>query len=103
MNNSTHNPFEFEGGDLRILVTHKGQRLVGNISTSAMMLASPVWKKFIFPPFAQLDPEDDDDGVVGTSKSEQDLVGTTKASNEVRRETRIEGEEDEELIVGYGN
>jgi len=80
MATSTSNLFEFDGGDLRISVTYKGDRLAGKVSTSAMMLASPVWKKFIFPPFAQLHEDDEEDDQEYTAVYEGGLVAARKES-----------------------
>jgi hypothetical protein len=47
--------FTFDYGDVSIKVNIRGQEVItGKVSSSAMSLASPVWKKFIFPPFRQL-------------------------------------------------
>ena len=47
------NPFNFDGGDVRIVV--KGsitkEPVTGLVASQAMSLASPVWKKLIFPPW----------------------------------------------------
>ena len=42
--------FTFKKGNVRIIVTHKGQRVVGKVSSHAMALVSPVWENFIFDP-----------------------------------------------------
>jgi hypothetical protein len=44
-------PFIFEDGTARIIVTYKNNRIIGKVSPYAMALASPIWKKFVFPPF----------------------------------------------------
>jgi hypothetical protein len=57
---SLENPFILvEEGGTRIVVTHKTNRVVGMVSPYAMALASPVWKKFMFPPFRQMPPNSD--------------------------------------------
>ncbi|CAG8958567.1 hypothetical protein HYFRA_00009884 [Hymenoscyphus fraxineus] len=48
--------FTFPDADLPIVVKHGGERVVGKVSSTAMCLASPVWKKFIKPPFGRLGP-----------------------------------------------
>ncbi|KAG4438823.1 hypothetical protein IFR05_005714 [Cadophora sp. M221] len=45
------NPFVFPTGTVKLLATYKGQSLVGSVSADALVLASPVWKKFLFPPW----------------------------------------------------
>jgi hypothetical protein len=47
--------FTFDYGDISIKVNLCGEGAIfGKVSSSALALASPVWKKFIFPPFPQL-------------------------------------------------
>ncbi|CZR64694.1 uncharacterized protein PAC_14593 [Phialocephala subalpina] len=46
--------FTFEGGDIKVIATFKGQRIVGKVNSQCMVAASPVWKKFIFPPWLSL-------------------------------------------------
>ncbi|KAH6696744.1 hypothetical protein BKA61DRAFT_623016 [Leptodontidium sp. MPI-SDFR-AT-0119] len=45
------NPFIFPTGTVKLLATYKDQSLVGSVSADALVLASPVWKKFLFPPW----------------------------------------------------
>ncbi|KAE9371891.1 hypothetical protein N431DRAFT_377959 [Stipitochalara longipes BDJ] len=42
--------FTFKNGDVRIVVTHNGQRVVGKVSSHAMALVSPAWENFIYDP-----------------------------------------------------
>ncbi|KAN0096845.1 hypothetical protein V8E51_015650 [Hyaloscypha variabilis] len=42
--------FTFKNGDVRIIVTHEGERIVGKVSSHAMALVSPVWENFIYNP-----------------------------------------------------
>ncbi|KAH8749071.1 hypothetical protein F5882DRAFT_470734 [Hyaloscypha sp. PMI_1271] len=51
-------PFVFADGTTPVIVTYKNDRVVGKVSPHAMALASPVWKKFIFPPFPQRSMKD---------------------------------------------
>jgi hypothetical protein len=51
-------PFVFADGITPVIVTYKNDRVVGKVSPHAMALASPVWKKFIFPPFPQRSMKD---------------------------------------------
>jgi hypothetical protein len=46
-------PFTFKDGSTHIIVTYRNSRVIGGISPHAMALASPVWEKFVFPPFGQ--------------------------------------------------
>ncbi|CAG8954735.1 hypothetical protein HYFRA_00004659 [Hymenoscyphus fraxineus] len=48
--------FSFPNADRTILITHKGELVLGNVSSAAMSMASPVRKKFITPPFGRLVP-----------------------------------------------
>jgi len=89
---SLENPFTFvEEGGTRIIVTYKKNRVVAMVSPLAMALASPVWKKFIFPPFRQMPPNSDTAVVLeraGTIKNIHDIVvletaGTTESSEPV--------------------
>ncbi|CAG8979457.1 hypothetical protein HYALB_00010650 [Hymenoscyphus albidus] len=50
--------FTFKNADLQVIVTYKGQRIVGRVSSDALCRASKVWEKFIHPPF----------GVIGTGR-----------------------------------
>ncbi|CAG8974922.1 hypothetical protein HYALB_00006709 [Hymenoscyphus albidus] len=56
LNPNLSSPFSFPDADRTILVTHEGQLVVGQVSSAAMSRASPVWKKFITPPFSRLVP-----------------------------------------------
>lgn len=49
------NPFIFEAGDTNILVTYNNERVVGRVCSQALIHASPVWKKFLIPPWAEDD------------------------------------------------
>jgi hypothetical protein len=50
---SDKNPFLFPSGDVTLLTTHPNtkQPLTGTVVSYALTLASPVWKKFLFPPW----------------------------------------------------
>lgn len=47
----TKSLFTFEPSDIRLKVNYKGEPVTAYVSPSAMSFASPVWKKFIFPPW----------------------------------------------------
>ena len=47
----TSSLFTFEPSDVRLKVTYKGEAIIAHVSSSAMSFASPVWQKFIFPPW----------------------------------------------------
>jgi hypothetical protein len=36
---------------VRILVTYQDEQVIGKVSSRALVLASPVWEKFLFPPW----------------------------------------------------
>ncbi|TVY90016.1 hypothetical protein LAWI1_G005082 [Lachnellula willkommii] len=77
------NPFDFEGGDLTIVVMYEGKRVTGKVSTSAMMLASPVWKKFIFPPWNPLPATHEEGETTGGSQNAQEPGGVDVAAETV--------------------
>ncbi|TVY16515.1 hypothetical protein LARI1_G005613 [Lachnellula arida] len=77
------NPFDFEGGDLTIVVMYEGKRVTGKVSTSAMMLASPVWKKFICPPWNPLPATGEEGGTTGGSQNAQETSGVDVAAETV--------------------
>ncbi|KAG9228732.1 hypothetical protein BJ875DRAFT_525635 [Amylocarpus encephaloides] len=52
---ATREDFVFEGGDVEILVQiANGDIIHGRVCSQVLCLASPVWKKFIFPPYQPL-------------------------------------------------
>lgn len=51
--NDLDTDWNFDGGDISITYTLGGKILTGKVSSHAMILASPVWKKFIHPPWRQ--------------------------------------------------
>lgn len=46
--------FDFGDGDAQVAATYHGQRVVFDVSSHALGFASPVWKKFLFPPFEKV-------------------------------------------------
>ncbi|KAF8861599.1 hypothetical protein BDZ45DRAFT_740062 [Acephala macrosclerotiorum] len=44
-------PFVIDTGDVRLLIMRNGKRVEGKASSHALCLASPVWKRFLFPPW----------------------------------------------------
>jgi hypothetical protein len=50
--------FTFEPSDIRLKVNYKGEPVTAHVSSSAMSFASPVWKKFIFPPWKPMAVQD---------------------------------------------
>lgn len=48
--------------DLRLIGTCDDKRIVFHVSSQAMALASPIWEKFINPPFPRLLSEDEGEG-----------------------------------------
>lgn len=49
---ATNNPFIFPTGDVKMLVTYNNELVEGKASSHALVLASPVWTRFLFPPWA---------------------------------------------------
>jgi hypothetical protein len=43
--------FKFQSGDTRLVVLSQNEEIIAQVSSHAMSLASPVWKKFISPPW----------------------------------------------------
>jgi hypothetical protein len=43
--------FNFPDGDIDIEIRGGKNTITGRVSSAAMALASPVWKKFVFPPW----------------------------------------------------
>ncbi|KUJ06372.1 uncharacterized protein LY89DRAFT_410943 [Mollisia scopiformis] len=68
----TPNPFVFKTGDTRILITHNKERIEGEVSSHALCLASPVWEKFIFPPWNSNDAAETSDTAKPIDFSEDD-------------------------------
>jgi hypothetical protein len=56
------NPFIFAGGDIAIEATYKSEKVIGKVNKYAMAMASPVWNKFVFPPWKK-EHESGSDGV----------------------------------------
>ena len=50
--------FTFEPSDIRLKVSYKGEPVTAHVSSSAMSFASPVWNKFIFPPWKPMAAQD---------------------------------------------
>ncbi|CZR66908.1 uncharacterized protein PAC_16809 [Phialocephala subalpina] len=51
--NRGHDLFRFEPGDVSIRVMYAGEICTGMVSSHAMALGSPVWEKFLFPPWKE--------------------------------------------------
>ncbi|KAH6671135.1 hypothetical protein B0J14DRAFT_640144 [Halenospora varia] len=83
--------FDFNG-DIRILVTYDEVSVTGSVSSHAMVMAGPVWKKFIFPPFPQI--EDTDDVNNSEPPPEENLQST--AAHDDAEITATNSEEDHE-------
>lgn len=49
--------FIFDLGDVSIKIKLNDEIIIGKVSAYALAIASPVWKKFIFPPFPLLSSE----------------------------------------------
>lgn len=47
------NAFNFPTGTVKLLVTQSGEEITSLVSADALVMASPVWKKFLFPPWEQ--------------------------------------------------
>ena len=50
--------FTVEPSDIRLKVSYKGEPVTAHVSSSAMSFASPVWNKFIFPPWKPMAVQD---------------------------------------------
>lgn len=60
---STMTPFNFGEGDAKAAATYNKERIVFQVSSHALGFASPVWKKFLFPPFPSTMDEAAKDGI----------------------------------------
>ncbi|KAF4626319.1 hypothetical protein G7Y89_g11843 [Cudoniella acicularis] len=79
MSEEVNKKFIFPNADLMLLATYEKRPVKGKVSSVAMSLASPVWQKFIFPPFVpfqdvdkpkderntEIEEEQDDNGQAG--------------------------------------
>ncbi|CAG8970821.1 hypothetical protein HYALB_00001609 [Hymenoscyphus albidus] len=52
--------FTFPQGDVDVIITLDGQKFKGKVYSKLMALASPVWRKFLFPPFPRLPKNEND-------------------------------------------
>lgn len=52
----TPSDFIFEGGDVEITIKHNGTQFKGRVCSQPMVLASPVFKRFIYPPWQVAQP-----------------------------------------------
>ena len=64
-------PFNF-GGSTRIIVTVGEKRCTGSVSPHVMAQASPVWNKFLFPPFRKLETSNNRDSNGGQPANDGD-------------------------------
>jgi hypothetical protein len=71
---SPANPFNFDGGDVRISLTSSitKEKMTGLVAAQAMVLASPVWKKFLFPPRETIQPNNSNQlTTIGSGKQKE--------------------------------
>jgi hypothetical protein len=70
---TTQSLFTFEPSDVRLKVNYKSEVIIAHVSSSAISFASPVWKKFMFPPWkpstAKKTPDTDSDSMPDAKKS----------------------------------
>jgi len=78
-------PFTFPKGDVEITVLYNGEVVKGYVESNAMVRASPVWKKFIFPPWGQQqrDVTDGNSNNGGEGRNPANATPTQKAQEEV--------------------
>jgi hypothetical protein len=72
--NSPVNPFNFDGGDVRISLTCSTtkKKMTGLVASQAMVLASPVWKKFLFSPWETILTDDSNPATtIGSGKQKE--------------------------------
>ncbi|CZR62824.1 uncharacterized protein PAC_12721 [Phialocephala subalpina] len=50
------NPFIFDG-DVKIVAKYRGTKVTGNVSASAMAMASPIWREILYPTQIQTQPQ----------------------------------------------
>jgi len=88
MNLPRNKDFTFDNGDVRIFISGlDGETQFGMVCSQAMCLASPVWKKFIYPSFRQL-PHDE----AGEEKSVGEPIGSGVGTNLKGTDNSGEGE-----------
>ncbi|KAF8855126.1 hypothetical protein BDZ45DRAFT_805227 [Acephala macrosclerotiorum] len=78
--------FNFEPGDVSITVMYDGEICTGRVSSHAMALGSPVWEKFLFPPWSE-------------SKETKDLEGQDIRTPPVQRLNFVEDDGEALLIL----
>lgn len=72
---NSHFTFNFGDGDLLAAATWQDERIVFKISSTVLANASPVWKKFIFPPFPKLpDAENETDVQLDFTEDDPDAL-----------------------------
>jgi hypothetical protein len=76
--------FTFEPSDIRLKVNYKGEPVTAHVSSSAMSFASPVWKKFIFPPWKPMAVQD---------------PTTTYESTPAAKKSKVTGEKEKDKSV----
>jgi len=50
---SAFNPFIFKAGDVSITITHNDKVIIGKVCSQALVNASAVWEKFLYPPWSK--------------------------------------------------
>lgn len=78
-------PFIFADRTIGIIVIYKNNRAVGRASPYTMALASPFWKKFVFPPFRQTSEKDNDDPSVSEKTRTTEMEGSKSTAEPVEK------------------
>jgi hypothetical protein len=73
--------FTFEPSDIRLKLSYKGEPVTAHVSSSAMSFASPVWKKFIFPPWKPMVVQDPTTNYDSTPPAKKSKVTDEKENN----------------------
>lgn len=68
-------PFNFNtaGGTIKIIVMHNDDLVEGKVSSDALCLASPVWKKFVYPPW-EIENEPEEEKQIDFSEDDSDAL-----------------------------
>ncbi|CZR64693.1 uncharacterized protein PAC_14592 [Phialocephala subalpina] len=75
--------FTFPSGDVQVTVVYKGCQIVGKVVQHVLCLASPVWQKFLFPPWGPNSENNGDKNSNNTSRSPNTGAGAGETMKEL--------------------
>lgn len=85
--------FTFEAGDREILVNYHDETIAAKVSSQAMSLASPVWRKFVSPPW-QSPPQPEEDSVADSGYQSGSEAAAADASVEANKQQQLDFTDD---------